>query len=83
MAEKGIGGGLKGDNTKDEPIENVSAYRGRATGAIKSGLPPQEAAFQNRDRSGSGLENEPTYQRKLKSYPTKSPKMTKKENMED
>ena len=73
----------KGMNTKDEPIEHKSAYRGRAVGAVESGLPRQESSFQNRDRQGSGLENEPTYQRKLKSYPKKSPLKKSGENNED
>lgn len=72
----------KGQNTKDEPIEHKSAYRGRNSKTVESGLPRQEASFQNRDRQGSGLENEPTYQRKLKSYPKKK-SLKSGENKED
>lgn len=73
----------KGMNTKDEPIEHKSAYRGRNNKVVETGLPRQESSFQNRDRQGSGLENEPTYQRKLKSYPKKSPLPKSGESNED
>lgn len=71
---KGVGGGLQADVMKDEPIFHEPAYRTKGKdnnyeSKVQSGLPRQEASYQNRDRNGSGLENEPKYQRKLASYP--------------
>ena len=83
---KGVGG-FRGDNTQEEPVQHEASYRtdGKDKNYEKkpeSGLPRQEAAYQNRDRQGSGLVNEPKYQQKLRSYPTGNPK-TKKSKTED
>lgn len=94
MKMKDNGGSSKGtysgsgDNTREEPVSHESSFRGGKGGdknmspKVMSGTPRQEASYQNRDRQGSGIQNEPTYQRKLKSYPTSGPK-TKKGNRED
>ena len=83
---KGVGGGLKADNVKDEPIFHEAAYRAGKDNnyekKVESGLPRQEASYQNRDRQGSGLVHEPKYQEKLRSYPKSGPK-TKKGSTED
>lgn len=85
---KGIGGNLSADNMKEEPIIHEAAYRGNMGGdrneskKAESGLPRQEAAYQNRDRQGSGLEAEPVYQRKIPSYP-KSNRPTKQSSKQD
>lgn len=74
---KGVGGGLKADNTKDEPVFHESSYRDGVDKNFEkkaeTGLPRQEASYQNRDRQGTGFEAEPVYQRKLRSYPSKGP----------
>jgi hypothetical protein len=84
---KGIGGGLKDDNTVDEPIFHEAAYRSSGKDANyekkpESGLPRQESSYQNRDRQGSGLEAEPVYQKKFPAYPSKGSK-TKQSSDED
>lgn len=83
----GVGGGLKGDNTATQPIFYEAAYRtdGKDNNYVKNpetGTPRQEASYQNRDRQGSGLESEPSYQRKVPSYPAASPK-TKRSSTQD
>jgi hypothetical protein len=83
----GIGGGLKDDNMKEEPILHEAAYRTDGKDKnyqekAQTGTPRQEAAYQNRDRQGSGLEAEPVYQRKFQSYPSKGPQ-TKRSNTQD
>ena len=84
---KGVGGGLKSENTVSEPIFHEASYR---TGGKdknyeakpQSGLPRMEASYTNRDRSGTGVEKQPKYQSKLQSYPTKGP-ATKRSNTQD
>ena len=82
---RGIGTGI-GTDAKEEPIFHEAAYRAgkdkNYDPKVESGLPRQEASYQNRDRQGSGLDNENTYQKKLRSYPMSSPK-TKKGKVED
>lgn len=83
----GVGGDLKGQDVQDEPIFHEAAYRSAGKDANwekkpETGVPRQEASYQLRDRQGSGVEQEPKYQSKLRSYPTSSPK-TKKSTRED
>ena len=82
----GIGGGFRSEDVKDEPVFHEAAYRdGKDKNYEKkpeTGTPRQEASYQNRDRQGSGLSNEPKYQQKLPSYPTSGPK-TKEGAQED
>ena len=83
---KGIGTGI-GNNTVEEPIFHEASYRtgGKDKNEEKkaeTGLPRQEASYQNRDRNGSGLDNNPVYQRKLPSYPKSSPKTKQSSNLD-
>ena len=78
---------MKSDNTVSEPIFHEPAYRTNGKdknydAKPQSGLPRREAAYTNRDRSGTGVEKEPAYQAKLRSYPSSGPK-TKKSKTED
>lgn len=84
---EGIGGGLHADAMKEEAIVHEASYRkgldkNEETKA-ETGTPRQEASYQNRDRAGSGLNDEPVYQRKFPSYPKSGPKGTKKGEIED
>ncbi len=84
---EGVGGGFVSDAAKDEPIVHESSFRTSGKdknfkNEVESGTPRQDSSYQNRDRQGAGLNNEPVYQNRVKSYPTKGPQ-TKVSNDED
>lgn len=70
---KGVGGRLREDNVKEEPVSHEPAYRRsdkNYSAKVQEGMPQSGAAYRNRDRQGTGLETQPRWQTKEKSYPT-------------
>ena len=85
---EGVGGGLRAEAMKEEPILHESTFRSGPKDKNwekkpETGTPRQEASFRNRDRQGTGIEHEPVYQGKFPSYPTKGPKGMKPSEQED
>jgi hypothetical protein len=73
-------GGLRGENTQEEPVLHEPAYHKsdkNEEAKPETGLPRQEAGYQSRDRQGSGIEDQPIWQNKVRSYPAKGPKKIK------